>query len=138
MPYERGNNSIKYKPWIYKKFKNFYFKCYIKDNEIYGVIIFCKKKYNYHINFLYISSKHRNKKIGHRFLKYLINKKNKKFITTHVHKKLKRTLNFYKKNNFFKYSKYKKIKEIDFIRKDAINFNKNVYYSKELLILKKN
>lgn len=138
MPYEKNNNSLKCKPWVYKNLKNFYFKCFIKDNKILGVIVFCKKKFNYHINFLYISSKHRNKKIGYKFLKYLANKKDRKLITTHVHKQLKRSIRFYKKNNFFKYSKYKKIKEVNFIRKESVNFNKNVYNSKELFILKNN
>ena len=98
MPYEKDNNLISGKPWKYRKEKNFYFKSLIEKNKIIGVIVYSKHVYNYHINFLYILSNKRNKNYGQKLLSYLKNLKKKKFLTTHIDKKLKLGIKFGKKN----------------------------------------
>lgn len=135
--YRKNINNINGKPWVYKKYKHFFFKSYMKQNKILGVIVYCKRDLNYHINFLYILKQYRNKKIGYNLLQHLTDKKDKKIITTHVYKNFKRALNFYKKNNFVTYSKKINTKKINLIINQSKEFDKNVYNSKKLLILKR-
>lgn len=135
MPLEK-NNSLSEKPWIYRK-KNFFFKCFITRKKVSGAIVYSKHRYNYHLNFIYVVAEKRNKKIGSKLLNYFLSLKGKRYFTTHVNKKFKRTIKFYKKNLFTQYFKYMKIKDLEIFKQASINYNSSVYKQK-ILFFKKN
>lgn len=136
MPFEKNNNLLSKKPWIYRKKKNFFYKCFIADKKILGTMVYSKHKYNYHLNFIYIIPERRSKKIGNKLLNYYLSLEDRKYFTTHVNKKSKKTIKFYKKNLFSRYFMKMKIKELDFFKKESIDFNSYVY-KKKILFFKK-
>ena len=137
MPYEKGNNSFFKKPWTYRKYNNFFFKCFILKKRIVAVMIYSKHRYNFHLNFIYVSKENRNKKVGFKLLKYFLSLKSKNFFTAHVNKKSKKTINFYEKNLFKKYLVSQKIEEVEYFKSQSEVFNKNVYKKKYLFFYKK-
>ena len=136
IPYEKKNNLLSQKQWIYRKKKNFFFKIFISEKKILATMVYSRHKYNYHLNFIYVIPKKRSKKLGNKLLNYYLSLKNKKYFTTHVNKKSKKTIKFYKKNLFSRYFKKMKIRELDFFKKDSIDYNPNVY-KKKILFFKK-
>lgn len=132
----KSNTKINNPPWKYMRLKNFKFYFLISRNEILGSIVILNTTYSKHLSFFYIIGKKRNRGIGSKFLKKIfINKAKKKLKTVHVNKKLKKTIKFYKKNNFFISNK----KENNFIKKwvrRCLNFNSMTFEKRILMILK--
>jgi len=119
-------------PWIYYKNKNFKFTYALLNNSIIGVSAIFETQYNLHLSFLYVSEKYRGKGLGQILLKRFI-LKNKKLKTVHVYKNLKKTLNFYKKNNFKKFSFKSNNEHLKKWRNRCINFDKETFKKRFLL-----
>ena len=137
MPFEKNNNLLSAKPWIYRKKKNFFYKCFIDKKKILGAIVYSKHKFNYHLNFIYVIPEKRSKKLGNKLLNYYLSLKDREYFTTHVNKKSIKTIKFYKKNFFHRYFKYMKINELDFFKENSIAYNPDVYKKKIFFFKKK-
>lgn len=142
------SRSTENTPWKFNGLKNFFFKQYIENKKVLGVMAYSKHLNNYHLNFLYIDKDYRSKGIGKIMMDHFLSQKGKKIFTTHVMKKLDRALKFYKTLGFTSYKKsndtksfIKKSKRYDpnvhkdkyFLKKEIlkIDLNKN-YYPMEL------
>lgn len=124
------NRNIKNSPWKFENLRHFYFKQYVIKKNIVGVMVYSKHANNYHLNFLYVEKESRGYGVGKILMRYLTNKKDKKFFTIHVNKNLKDALRFYYTIGFKKYKNNDKLKM--FIT-DCKNFNPKVYKEKYLI-----
>lgn len=127
------NKKITNPPWKYKNLSNFFFKSFILNKKIKGMIVYSKHKDNFHINFLYVLSNKRNKRVGTKLINHFLSHKEKKIYTVHVNKKLKQAIKFYKKFKFKEYKKSENEKVNNFVKKSQ-KFNPNVYKTKKLLV----
>ena len=127
------NKKITNPPWKYKNLSNFFFKSFILNKKIKGMIVYSKHRDNFHINFLYVLSNKRNKRVGTKLINHCLSHKEKKIYTVHVNKKFKQAIKFYKKFKFKEYKKSENEKVNNFVKKSQ-NFNPNVYKTKKLLV----
>ena len=131
-----NNKSIMNPPWKYLNEKKFNFYYLFSNNKVIGSIVILNTKYSRHLSFFYIIKQFRNKGIGSIFLKKVfLSLSKKKMKTVHVDKRLKKTIKFYKRNNFIISNK----KENNIIKKwvkRCLIFDKNTYRYKHLMFVK--
>ena len=98
------NKSINSAPWKNIDENHFrFFGNYFRGN-INGAMVSIIFDYNIHLSFLYTLRDKRSSGIGSKFIKYLIeNRLERRLITIHVRKELKRTIKFYNKFGFKQY-----------------------------------